>query len=265
MTTKAVVKAASNSLRLAELVTLTATLEGVAAAGWQWDYKAPNEQLFILFGGSESTATHTPQDLGEWTYRATALDADGNRVGESEPGTDTVTVGTAAVAVPGDPSAGPSVNPLVFHSVFAWVSIAVLLVLLVVFVSQSHLWGLAVSLGDEAQKTDPRAALAASVIGPVLTIGAALLLAGLWMVLVEWRAAFRSNTPDKVVTRGGFDSVTDMLKAIVNLKGSSLVFVGGLALLFAVAWMVSSAAGVDTNTSTTPSASASASPSAART
>jgi len=273
MTTKAVVTPATKTVTQGESVTLTASVPNLDVKQWQWLALAPGKDWVTIGGVDATTSPLAPDAVGVWTYRATPLDSGGARMADVEAGNAEVTVTSAGTQVP---NGGPTATtvPLKFPTGFALVSVVVLLALLGVFVAQGNLWRLPVTLGEAAQKTDPRAALAASVIGPMLAVGTLVLLAGLWMVLTEWRAAFKPVATGEVTTRGGgFDSVTDMLKAVATLKGSTLVFVGGLAVLFAVAWMVSSAAGVGTSAATTPSSApssvaattASAAPSAVRT
>lgn len=228
-------------------VELSATTEGAQQpAKWQWDYFDPAKGSYeSLTGVQAATTSHTPTAAGDWKYRATPIDPETDVPLEADRGETTVIVKPATE----DPTV-----PLDFHSAFAMLSAVVLAVFVLLFIFVGKPWQLGISLSGEAQKADPRAALAGSVIGPVLTIGIVVLLTGLWMVLVEWRAAFKPVPAGGVTTRGGgVESFTDMLKAIATLKGSTLVFVGGLAVLFAVAWMTSAAAGVDTS-SDTPSA-----------
>lgn len=235
---------------------LPSTVTAPADPSWQWTITPNGSTTGTVIPGQESaTCRHTIQE-GTWTYSAKVTTSDQDfAVGSSGPW----------VATPTDPETPHP--PIPWNSVFAVVSAGALLGLLFLFIWLGNLFNLTVSLGEDAAKADPRAALAARVIGPVLAIGAMLLLAGLWMVLLEWRGSFEaSNAAAATQNKGPLDLV-ELTKVVAGLKGAQLIFVGGLVVILAVAWMVgaTSDSGGDTSAAPSSAAPSSAAPSSATT
>lgn len=232
-------------------LTITATLELDDAPhqppAWQWDYKSEDDWVSL----SESSASVNANNLivGNFTYRATPLDKDSNPIAGAQPAMVKVTIrapGTAPTPSPATPAV-----PLIFKSWFALSSLLVLLLVLIVFVWKSDLLSLSVSFADDVAENDPRAALAAKVMGPILVIGTAMLAIGIWMIAVEWRGAFADRPRTKGLSDGVFAAAVGALK---DLKGANLVVIGGIVLILSVAWMVSATV---SSTAPTPDPSAS--------
>lgn len=225
---------------------------------WRWEVSEGDHTAALDEGAWETVAaadqvTDDDRDVGLYTYKVTATIE-----GEDQP-----IQGSVLIEVKDPTQHAPGVVSkvkLVFRTSFATVTAIILLVLLALFVWFGNLFSLAIALGDDVVKADPRAALAAKVIGPVLALGALLLVAGLWMVMLEWRGGFETTTA-KDTTLKGLD-VVEIVKAVGSLKGATLVFVGGLVVVLAVAWMVGATAGGESNAGATASATASASASA---
>lgn len=237
-----------------EEVKLTATVDPPRdGLTWTWQRKGsdPSAVLKSLVGQG-NVLTDTP-DLGTWSYHATA-DHGGNVLGSKEIHVEVKSAGTETPDNVEQPNQTDKPVPLTFDMVFALVVGLVVLGLLVAFVVGGSLFGLNATVGAEAAKLDPRGALAAKVMGPMLALGALLLLAGLWMVIVEWRGTFATAKAPGVKERS-LPSIPEIIKAMGTLKGANLVFVGGLVVVLAVAWMVSSTAGAETDPSPTPSSS----------
>ncbi len=235
-----------------EEVKLTATVDpprdGVT---WTWQRKGSDPSaVWETLTEQANELTETPES-GTWTYRATANHG-GNELGSKEIEVTMTSAGTDPPANPDQPNQPAKTEPLKFHWLFAVITGVLVLALLGLFIRQAAPFGLSVSLVEEAETADPRAILAAKIMGPMLALGALVLLAGLWMVLVEWRGAFSTAKADGVSERG---TIAEILKVVGDLKGAGQVFVGGLVIVLAVAWMVSSTAGAETDPAPTPSSS----------
>lgn len=234
-----------------EEVKLTATVDppqdGVT---WTWQRKGADPSAVWETLTEQANELSDAPEPGTWTYRATANHG-GNDVGFKD---IEIEVKDAGRTPPDGSQQTEEPVPLTFDMVFAVVVGLVVLGLLIAFVVGGSLFGLNATVGADAAKLDPRGALAAKVMGPMLALGALLLLAGLWMVIVEWRGTFATATASGAKERGA-PSIPEIIKAMGALKGANLVFVGGLVIVLAVAWMVSSTAGAETDPAPTPSSS----------
>lgn len=250
------VKIESNksSYKQGELITLTATIQPPRQdVTWEWK--------FVDTSQTPSVSAVQPEEgdvlktlatgVGKGTFRATARHNDTD-LASAEIEVTVTSAGTDPPANPDQPNQPANTEPLKFHWLFAVITGVLVLALLGLFVWQAAPFGLSVSLVKDAETADPRAVLAAKVMGPMLALGALVLLAGLWMVLVEWRGAFSTAKADGVSERS---SIVEILKVVGDLKGAGQVFVGGLVIVLAVAWMVSSTAGAETDPAPTPSSS----------
>ncbi len=235
-----------------EEVKLTATVDppqdGLA---WTWQRKGADPSAVWESLTEQANELSDAPEPGTWTYRATANHGN-NAVGSKEIQIEVRSAGTETPAKPDRPENPEKAEPLKFHRPFAVITGILALALLGLFIRQAAPFGLSVSLVEEAETADPRAILAAKIMGPMLALGALVLLAGLWMVLVEWRGAFSTAKADGVSERG---TIAEILKVVGDLKGAGQVFVGGLVIVLAVAWMVSSTAGAETDPTPTPSSS----------
>lgn len=224
-------------------LTLTAVLKENGAARahprWKWERRAGAEDFAVEHVG-ESTYTVPTTTAGAWDYRATAVGATDAAIPGAEAG-GTIRVTVTGSSEPGNTPAAPT-TPLVFKPWFAIITFVVIIGLLVAFAWFSGLFDLEVVLGEKPSETDPRAALAAKVIGPILVIAAALIAFGTWMVAVEWRGAFQAA---KTQSTPKGHPLTEALNVLKDLKGANLLVIGGIAVIFAVAWMVSATVSSD--------------------
>lgn len=263
MALQVVISAGASPVTVGTPANLSAVLESddpaqpvQVIARWSWQRKAhPGGDWEPIAGRTGPELVDSP-GVGTWKYRAAPLSADGTayvQMRDVEP---------AVVEISGVDGATPAAQtePLRFHPIFAGTIAIVLAALVAAFVVLSGLLNLTVPLTGEAAKADPRAALAAAVIGPVMVLGLGVLALGAWMVLNEWYGAFVAPKPNASdVTKKS--SVVEAISALKDLKGSSLVFIGGIALVLSVTWMVSAtASGESPDPASTPTAPASVEP-----
>jgi hypothetical protein len=156
-----------------------------------------------------------------------------------------------------DPPATPPEPPAVFHLQFAkdsavWVGalgavVGVLMIgsVLVLFVTA---WG----------SLEGRLKVGLTLAFPVAFLGAAIVLAGLWMAIVEWRGRL-SDEPAPASRDLPFDPVK-VIEAVGQLRGAALAMVVGAILIFASSWIAQSAAGTVQPAPTSTTAPAQGSP-----
>lgn len=149
---------------------------------------------------------------------------------------------------------GNGTEPKAFSTAFAITLGVVVLVASGAFIWFANIFNLKVVLGDDAAKADPRAALAAAIIGPVFGLAVVLVAIGLWMTIVEWRAAFKATVPQggDVSAAGVGATIKAIVEALKDLSGSKLVLISGVVLVVTVGWIAGAA--VPETASPTPSA-----------
>jgi len=232
---------------------LTAEFVGqLVPAEWKWAKRDAGSDDFGPVDEGSADLTVSTAVPGKTVYRATPVDANGGALAS---GADLATI-TVEVTV-GD-AADSADQHLVFSTGFAVILGIALALALVLFVALSGLFNLQANFTDKAAEADPRAILAAKVIGPILLLGAALIAVGIWMAAVEWRGTFKSATTLTNTPKGFLDAALLVLK---DLKGSSLLIVGGIAVIFAVAWMVSSTVSTENPSGSSPTSSPTDTPS----
>jgi hypothetical protein len=225
----------STTVETGKALTLAAALlrDGSVTDNLKWEWtrrRAGTKQDFELDNTGGPQHDVATAKSAKWEYRAEPLDAGGAKLPNVQLKTITVTITGEEV--------NPDKPPLAFNTSFAWVVAVLLVVAVVLFTMTSGLFDLTVGIGEKAREIDPRAALAAKVMGPILVVGTALLATGVWMVAVEWRGGFAAaRKATETQNKGLLESALVVLK---DLKGPSLLVVGGIAVIFAVAWMVTS-------------------------
>jgi hypothetical protein len=89
---------------------------------------------------------------------------------------------------------------------------------------------------DDLTGADGDRALAAALGLPLTIVGAAVVVLGAWMALVEWRGRFKA----KPAARALPVDVPKVIEAIGKLRGAPLVMVVGAALMLGGAWIATS-------------------------
>ena len=88
---------------------------------------------------------------------------------------------------------------------------------------------------------------------PVAVLGIVIVLAGLWMAVVEWRGRFAEKPAPK--TRDFGVEPDKIIEAVGKLRGAALAMVVGAILIVASAWIAQAAAGTASNPAPSPAAS----------
>ena len=162
-----------------------------------------------------------------------------------------LTVTSAVVHV-----SGAAVKSLTWPTTAAAIVSAVTVVALIVFLKT-----IPQPLRDLDQqlfKDDPRALLAKVVITPTWSLAAVLVLVGLAMTIIEWRASFRTEGASKkgVSTNSALD-VVEVAKVLSALTGAKLVLLSGVVLIVVVGWMTGASVGSNGSPAASTSSSSS--------
>lgn len=207
------------------------------ATGFQWKHDgAP-------VGGTENNLQFdmAADSGGAYTVEAKATD------GSTLSGSINLTVASASA-----PAGTPAEPQPTYHGSFAaWsaVGLAVLGGFLAFFIGPWRHGGM-----SDTDWTNLAGQLKVAVILglPATLFGALVLLAGLWMALVEWRGRL-VDEPSKPkpangtgpVRKGAFngEDVAKVIGAVGSLRGAALAMVVGAILLLGSAWVAQSAAG----------------------
>ncbi len=85
----------------------------------------------------------------------------------------------------------------------------------------------------------------ALVLGlPSMVVGTVVVLVGAWMAAVEWRGRLRKPAAGGFQAKTiGAGDVKEIISAVGNLRGASLVLIVGAILMLGSAWVAQSAAG----------------------
>jgi len=128
-------------------------------------------------------------------------------------------------------------TPARFHTKFAAIAGLSLLLVVCAFTYLSGALQLKVVIDATTLKQDPRAALAGQIVGPILVLSVGLIALGVWMALVEWRAAFQATAGAPQPSSLGVNPA-ELIASLSKLKGAALVLISGVVLVVVVGWMV---------------------------
>jgi len=164
-----------------------------------------------------------------------------------------LTVTSAVVHVSG---AKDDVKSLTWPTTAAAIVSAVTVVALIVFLK--NIPQPLRELDQQLFKDDPRALLAKVVITPTWSLAAVLVLIGLAMTIIEWRASFRTEGASKkgVSTNSALD-VVEVAKVLSALTGAKLVLLSGVVLIVVVGWMTGASVGSNSSPAASTSSSSS--------
>lgn len=245
-----------------ERVVLTAKSSEHAAA-YQWQLAG------VPIPGATSTEYEfrmTPDKTGDYVVVATVSGVPVS----SPPLTLKLAPATPPPSIEESQPAAAAETPPVMHLWFAIVAGLVSVVVVTLVLVGLNLFNGRGGMADAAWTAlEGRLKFALALTSPLVVLGTILLLAGMWMAVVEWRGRFVDEPKAGPVTKGDlpFD-VGKLVDAIGKLHGATLVVVVGAILLIASAWVGQSAAGTapapsaSTGAGATPSSEQSQSPTA---
>jgi hypothetical protein len=223
-------------------VDLQAAASEPGASAYRW--KKDGQDLPAATASTYSF-TMTADSAGSYTA---SVEINGVRTAESAPHELRLPKAADPGTVPTPPAPGDTAKaeaPPTWGWGAALVFGAVVLAAGLLILSQTHVLSGRAGLGEsEWDSLDGRAKVAVTLAVPMLVLGGFAVLVGIWMAAVEWKGRFRRREDTDAVTVKGpsGQDVAAVIDSIGKLRGAAIVLVVGAALMFAAAWVASSAA-----------------------
>ena len=215
-------------------VILQASVTGGSAHTWEWKLNGN-----VLADVDQSQLEFRMANDRAGTYVARAQLTDQSWTPDSAPLTVALAPATLPETTPEVPAAEA---PPTMNVAFAWIAGIILALIGYAAVATIDVLDDRLGLGQtDWDSLTGGQRLAATLVVPLIVLGALAVVIGMWMALVEWRGRFRDATT--VVTKSVTgDDVSKVIDSIAKLRGAALVMVVGGLLMLSAAWIGGSAA-----------------------